>query len=181
MLTHSHKVGVGWTTTGLLMQQLKTYFEKSKENADIFSPSNTTRKPLSRLAPIEPSKPSATPSEYSENSEYSEKSPSKSSSRKATVAKAMGKIFGLDIDIIDNDANLTGDQARAKGWYDTETGKITAALDVCNLDKTVLVERVNGCSIELAQGIEAQSVLSHKNPFLPFCQLDTLQSVNIVK
>lgn len=40
----------------------------------------------------------------------------------------MGKIFGLDIDIIDNDANLTGDQARAKGWYDTETGKITVVL-----------------------------------------------------
>ncbi len=83
---------------------------------------------LSRLAPIEPSKPSTTPSEYSENSEYSEKSPSKNSSRKAAVAKAMGKIFGLDIDIIDNDTNLTGDQARAKGWYDTETGKITVVL-----------------------------------------------------
>lgn len=101
-------------------------------------------KTLSRLAPIEPSKSSKT-SEYSENSEYSEKSPSKNS-RKAAVAKAMGKIFGLDIDIIDNDANLTGDQARAKGWYDTETGKITVVLPknngIADTVRTILHESV---------------------------------------
>ena len=99
-------------------------------------------KTLSRLAPIEPSKPSTTPSEYSE---YSKKSPSKNS-RKATVAKAMGKIFGLDIDIIDNDANLTGDQARAKGWYDTETGKIAVVLPknngIADTVRTILHESV---------------------------------------
>lgn len=129
--------GVTWTVSWKVKNGLKL---EPKEKAALKAAgipyesyqkeTQPSKKPttLSRLAPIEPSKQSTTPSEYSENSEYSEKSPSKNSSRKATVAKAMGKIFGLDIDIIDNDANLTGDQARAKGWYDTETGKITVVL-----------------------------------------------------
>lgn len=143
--------GVTWTASWKVKNGLKL---EPKEKAALKAAgipyenyqkeTQPSKKPttLSRLAPIEPSKPSTTPSEYSE---YSKKSPSKNS-HKATVAKAMGKIFGLDIDIIDNDANLTGDQARAKGWYDTGTGKITVVLPknngIADTVRTILHESV---------------------------------------
>ena len=40
----------------------------------------------------------------------------------------MGKAMGVEIDIVESSSELSGRRARAKGWYDRRTGRVTVVL-----------------------------------------------------
>ena len=58
----------------------------------------------------------------------------------------MGKAMGVEIDIVESASELSGRRARAKGWYDRRTGRVTVVLgnhgSVQDIMKTVLHEAV---------------------------------------
>lgn len=61
-------------------------------------------------------------------------------------AKSLSSIFGLDIEVIEDSSTLKGKKQRAKGWYDTKTGKITVVVSNHNsasdMEATILHEAV---------------------------------------
>ncbi len=61
-------------------------------------------------------------------------------------AKSLSSILGLDIEVIEDSSTLKGKKQRAKGWYDTKTGKITVVVSNHNsasdMEATILHEAV---------------------------------------
>lgn len=61
-------------------------------------------------------------------------------------AKSLSSILGLDIEVIEDASSLKGKKQRAKGWYDTKTGKITVVVSNHNsasdMEATILHEAV---------------------------------------
>lgn len=61
-------------------------------------------------------------------------------------AKSLSSILGLDIEVIEDSSTLKGKKQRAKGWYDTKTGKIAVVVSNHNsasdMEATILHEAV---------------------------------------
>lgn len=61
-------------------------------------------------------------------------------------AKSLSSVLGIDIEVIDDASTLKGKKQRAKGWYDTKTGKITVVVSNHNsasdMEATILHEAV---------------------------------------
>lgn len=61
-------------------------------------------------------------------------------------AKSLSSVLGIDIEVIEDASSLKDKKQRAKGWYDTKTGKITVVLSNHNsasdMEATILHEAV---------------------------------------
>lgn len=61
-------------------------------------------------------------------------------------AKSLSSVLGIDIEVIEDASSLKGKMQRAKGWYDTETGKITVVVgnhnSAADMEATILHEAV---------------------------------------
>lgn len=60
--------------------------------------------------------------------------------------EALSSVLGIDIEVIEDASTLKGKKQRAKGWYDTKTGKITVVVSnhnsVSDMEATILHEAV---------------------------------------
>ncbi len=60
--------------------------------------------------------------------------------------EALSSVLGIDIEVIEDASSLKGKKQRAKGWYDTKTGKITVVVSNHNsasdMEATILHEAV---------------------------------------
>lgn len=61
-------------------------------------------------------------------------------------AKSLSSVLGIDIEVIEDASSLKGKKQRAKGWYDTKTGKITVVVgnhnSAADMEATILHEAV---------------------------------------
>ncbi|MYM13623.1 hypothetical protein E5330_13375, partial [Muribaculum intestinale] len=61
-------------------------------------------------------------------------------------AKSLSSVLGIDIEVIEDTSSLKGKKHRAKGWYDTKTGKITVVVgnhnSAADMEATILHEAV---------------------------------------
>ncbi len=61
-------------------------------------------------------------------------------------AKSLSSVLGIDIEVIEDASSLKGKNQRAKGWYDTKTGKITVVVgnhnSAADMEATILHEAV---------------------------------------
>ena len=66
--------------------------------------------------------------------------------RMRECARSLSTALGVDIEIIEDPSTLTGKKQRAKGWYDTKTGKITVVVgnhnSAADMEATILHEAV---------------------------------------
>lgn len=60
--------------------------------------------------------------------------------------EALSSVLGIDIEVIEDASSLKGKKQRAKGWYDTKTGKITVVVgnhnSAADMEATILHEAV---------------------------------------